>query len=169
MNFVAHISRWRVASLILGSLGFVALGLWLAGAFGEVPSSRRYSAPVAIGIGSLCVLFFGLCAVAGVKRFSDNRVQLEIGPAGIVWQQWSNQLIPWTEITDITTWSHRRQKAIVLHLNDPARFPGRGLAAKLAGANRTLTGGDIAISLTGTNRSYDDAMEAIARFKTGAI
>ena len=62
-------------------------------------------------------------------------------------------------------WSYKRQKSIVLHLSNPARFPGRGLTAKLASANRMLTGGDISISLTGTNRNFDDAMSAIVRFR----
>ena len=165
MDFVAYNSRWRVALIFLGAVGFVALGLWMVGAFGEVPSSRRYSAPVTMGIGWLCILFFGLCAVTAVKKFLDDRVQLQIGPSGIVWSPWSDDLIPWSEIGDVTTWSYRRQKAIILHLNNPARFPGRWLTAKLAGANRMLTGGDVSISLTGTNQSHDDAMSAIARFR----
>jgi hypothetical protein len=163
-DFVAYNSRWRVALIVLGAVGFVALGLWMVGAFGEVSPSRRYSVPVTFVIGWLCISFFSLCAVAGAKKFFDDGAQLQIGPLGIRSAPWSDQLIPWSEITDVTTWSHKGQKAIILHLNNPARFPGRGLAAKLAGANRMLTGGDISISLTGTNRDHNDALSAIARF-----
>ena len=80
-DFVAYNSRWRIALIFLGAVGFVALGLWLAGAFGEVPSSRRYSASFTMGIGWLCILFFGLCALAAVKKFFDDNVQLLIGPS----------------------------------------------------------------------------------------
>jgi hypothetical protein len=168
-DFVAYNSRWRVALMFLGTVGFVALGMWMVGAFGEVPSSRRHSASFTIGIGWLCILFFGLCGVAIVKKFFDDRAQLQIGPSGIRWQPWSDHLIPWSEITDVTTWSYKHQKAIILHLNNPDRFPGRGLTAKLAGANRMLTGGDISISLTGTNRSHEDAMAAIAHFRSATV
>jgi len=164
-DFVAYNSRWRISLIVLGAVGFVVLGLWMVGALGEMPSSRRYSAPVTMGVGWFSILFFGLCALIGVKRFFDNSPQLRIGPSGLVFSSWSEEVIPWSEIADVTTWSYRRQKAIILHLRDPARFPGRGLSAKLSGANRMLTGGDISISLTGTNRSYDDAMSAIARFR----
>lgn len=151
--------------LLFGGVGFVALGLWMVGAFVEVPSSRRFSAGYTMGIGWLSILFFGFCAVSIVKRFFDERAQLHIGTKGIVRSPWSDQLIPWSEITDVTTWSHRGQKFIVLHLKNPGRFPARGMLSKLAGVNRKLTGGDISISLTGTDRSYDDAMSAITRFR----
>jgi hypothetical protein len=32
-------------------------------------------------------------------------------------------------------------------------------------ANRLLTGGDVALSLVGTDKSFDEAMEAIAEFR----
>ena len=54
---------------------------------------------------------------------------------------------------------------IVLQLRDPGRFPGRGLAAVLAKANRELTGGDISISLTGTDRTTEEALRAINQFR----
>jgi hypothetical protein len=164
-DFVAYNSRWRVTLLFLGAVVAVAAGLWLVGAFGEVPRWRHHSAGYTMSVGWLCTLLSGFCAVAIAKKFFDGRVQLQVGPAGIVWSRWSDQLIPWSEITDVSTWSYRGQKVIILHLNNPDRFPGRGLAAKLAGANRMLMGGDIAISLTGTDRSYDDAMSAIAHFR----
>lgn len=164
-EFVAFNSRWRLALIALGTVGFVVLGMLMVGAFGEVPSSRRYSADFTETVGWLCILFFGLCGIVIVKKFADDTPQLMVGPTGIRWSPWSDQLIPWQDIMNVTTWSHRRQKVIILHLKNPDHFPGRGLAAKLAGANRMLTGGDISISMTGTNRSYDDAMAAIATFR----
>jgi hypothetical protein len=79
---------------------------------------------------------------------------------------WSDQTIPWSEIADVTTWSYRGQKAIVLHLRDKTRFPGRGMATMLSRVNRNLTGGDITISLTGTNRRVEDALSSIHRFRS---
>lgn len=167
-EFVAHYSRWRLGLLLLASAGLVSLGLWGIGAFGEVPSSRRYSEDITVGIGWLCILFFSVCGLAIGRRFFDSTAPLRIGPSGIRWARWSNQFIPWSEIINVTTWRHRHQKFIILHLSDADRFPGRGLTAKLAGANRLFTGGDISISLAATDRSYDDAMEAIAHFGSAA-
>lgn len=164
-TFVANNSRWRLAVFFLFSVGLVAAGLWMIGAFGGVPASPRYSASYILGLGWVCILLFSLGGLAIVKRFFDDRVQVEIGVSGIRWAPWSDQLIPWSEIRDVTTWSYKSQKSIVLHLNNPDRFPGQGIAAAFAGANRMLTGGDICITMAGTNRSYKAAMEAIAHFR----
>lgn len=165
-DFVAHTSRGRTGLLALGALAFVAIGLWMGGAFGLPPVSGGFSAVKMFIVGWFSVLFFGLCFVIFIRKLFGTREQLRIGPAGIRSASWSDQTVPWSEIVNVTTWAHRRQRSIILHLRDPARFPGRGLAALLAGANRKLTGGDIAISLTGTDRSFNEAMSAIENFKT---
>ena len=165
-DFVTYPSRWRIALLVLGSVAFVVLGAWMVGGFGPVPVSPRYPPEEIFAVGWLSVTFFGLCGAMWTRRLFDGREQLRIGPAGVRSASWSDQTIPWSEIVDVTTWSYRRQRAIILHLRNRGRFPGRGLAALLAGANRKLTGGDVAISLTGTSRSFDEALAAITRFRT---
>lgn len=173
-EFSAHYSRWRLALIFLSAVGFVAIGLQLAGVFGEPtslaqePRRRRLSHDETVLIGWLTVLFFGYCGIKIGAKFFDESVQLQVGRAGIRWIPWSAQLIPWSEIRDVTTWRYKGQATIVLHLRQADRFPGRGLAAKLSAANRKLTGGDISISLAGTNRSYSDAMEAIGYFRNAS-
>ncbi len=164
-DFIAYPSRTRVVLLGLGAAAFVALGLWMTGIFGAPPDSHRYSASTIFALGWICVVFFGLCGAAAIKKLIDAGEQLRIGRSGIRSTPWSDQTIPWSEITDVTTWSHRRQNMIILHLRDPSRFPGRGIGAMLAGANRRLTGGDIWISMTATDRSFEEAMSAIAQFR----
>jgi hypothetical protein len=95
----------------------------------------------------------------------DKNEELRIGPAGIRWTPWSDQTIPWSDVIDVTTWKHRGQSVIVLHLRDATRFPGKPAGAAFAGVNRMLTGGDIAISLTGMDRSFRDGLSAIERFR----
>ena len=164
-DFVALPSRWRRVLLTLIAVAFVVLGLGLVGAFGAAPTSSRFSPGTAIVVGWSSIVFFGLVAIIGFRRIFETGEQLRINAEGIRCKPWSDSLIPWREIADVTTWSHKGQKAAILHLRDPARFPGRGLAGLLAGANRKLTGGDVAISLTGTDRSFGDAMSAIAHFR----
>lgn len=163
-DFVAVPSRKKIVPLILGCAGFVGLGLWMTGAFGPPPASDRYWSDLILMIGWSSVVFFGLCGVLWSLRLFDSRERLRIGADGIRSKSWSDQTIPWEEIVDITTWASRGQNAIVLHLRDPAQFPGRGLAAMLADANRSLTGGDISISLTGTDRTFAEAVLALEQF-----
>ena len=166
-EFVAYNSRWRLGLMFIGAAAFAIAGLWLAGGFGEAPTSPRHSATVNILLGVLTMLLFGWCAYEAAKRFVDEDVRLRIGSFGIRWSPWSDQTIPWSEIVDVTTWNYKRQKFIVLHPKDPARFPGRGLAARIARIDRFFRPGHIAISLQGTDRSHDDAIRAIARYRAG--
>ena len=164
-EFVAFPSRWRRILLTLVAVGFVVLGLGLVGAFGPAPASRRFSPEIGIIVGWFGIVFFGFCGVIGLKKIFETNEQLRVNAEGVRYVLWSDSIIPWHEITDVTQWAHQRQKVVVLHLRDPARFPGRGMAGLLAGANRKLTGGDVSISLTGTDRSFDDAMAAIVHYR----
>ena len=118
-----------------------------------------------MAMGWIVVAFFGLCAISIGRMFFETEALLRIDQHGIQWRRWSDDLIPWSEITDVTTWQHKGQKAIVLHLRDAARFPGRGLMGWAGKANRALTGGDIGITMTGTDRSTDEAMAAIEHYR----
>ena len=164
-DFVAYNSRLRIALLTLTSLGFVATGFWMIGAFGDPPHTTLHSPMSVKLIGWFSIVFFGLCTVGWASRFLDDRAQVEIGPQGVRSARWSDHVIPWSEIADITTWTYKRQKSIILRLKHPERYPGRRLPGRLSSANKALTGGDVSISLTGTNRSHDDAMAAITLFK----
>jgi len=167
-EFRAYNSRWRMALLLAGCLGFVVIGLWMAGVLGEGPDpssgSRRLPPEYVPYFGLLCAIFFGAGLPILAKRFFESEPQVEIGRAGIRVAQWSDVTIPWHEIKGVTVWSYRRQKHIILKLHRPEAFPGRGIAARLAAANRILTGGDIAIGLVGTDGKFDDAMAAISTF-----
>ncbi|WP_226633745.1 STM3941 family protein [Novosphingobium profundi] len=167
-DFVAHTSRWRAALIVATSLGFVAIGIWMAGLVGPVPVTRRAGLLMTEIWGWFCILFFGMCAIGGAKLWWTNAERLHISRSGIRWAGWSNQTIPWEEISDVTEWRHKGTKSIILHLRDPSRFPVEGPAVLtgLSGrANRAITGGDVSITLLGTDRKFDEAILAIATFR----
>ena len=165
-DFVAYPSRAKIVVLVLGCVGFVALGVWFTGLLVPPPGARRYSTEVVVLVGWTTILLFSGAGVVWLRRLFERREQLRIGHAGVQAAPWSDATIPWSEITDVTTWTGHGQTVIVLHLQDPSRFPGRGLAAATAAANRSFTGGDISISLAGTDRSAFDALAVIERFRT---
>jgi hypothetical protein len=164
-DFVAYPSRWRVALLTLGAFAFVTMGLWFVGVFGTPPMSHRYPPAILFVVGCASIIFFGSCGLLGAKRLFDTDEELRIGRSGIRWSRWSDETIPWAEISEVTTWSTRGQRFIILHLRNPALFPGKGVVGKLARANRALTGGDIGISLTATDRGFEEAMSAVDRLR----
>ena len=161
-DFVACPSRARIGFLILGSLVFLVVGLWIAGVLGGVPRP----VPVRnIVVGWASAVLCGIAGLALMKRLFDTNEELRISAAGIRWTRWSDQVVPWPEIRDITVWRVKGQKMIVLHLRDASLFPGRGVLGLTARANRALSGGDMVISLTGTDQSFDDAISAITRLR----
>lgn len=164
-SFVAYPSLWRRALLASATLGFVVLGLWMVGAFGAVPTSNRNSYTASLIKGWACLIFFGPLAVAYVPKLFETGEQLRIDALGIKYSPWSHATIPWPEISAVTNWNYKRSQFIVLHLHHPNNFPGKGLAEFMVGPNRMLTSGDICISLSGTDRHYDDAMIAIDRYR----
>lgn len=164
-DFVAYTSRWRTGLLVAASVAFVAIGMWMAGLMGPVPVSQR-SGPLMTQVwGWVCTLFFGMCAFASAKIWWENGERLRIGRSGMRWSSWSDQTIPWSEIADVTEWHYRRSSYIILHLRNPSHFPGKGTPAITRWANRKLTGGDMGITLTGTDRKFADAMAAVAQFR----
>ena len=164
-DFVAHTSRWRTALIIVGSISFVGCGVWMAGLLGPVPASRRAGPLMLEFWGWLTLVFFGICAIVGAKAWWINAERLRINKSGIFWTGWCDQTIPWSEITNVTEWRYKSNRHFILHLRDPSRFPGKGLAGLAGRANRVLTGGDVGISLVGTDRKFDEAMSAIEMFR----
>lgn len=164
-EFVAYPSRWRLALLFLLSLGFVVVSLGMIGAFGAPWVSPRRSLVVGMGIGWFSLIFSGACVISIGRSLLDTGALLRIGEQGIWWKRWSDVIIPWSEITEVTTWQHKGQKFLILHLRDPAQFPGQGVMGWMGKANRALTGGDIGITMTGTDRRVNEALAAVDCFR----
>lgn len=157
--FVACPSRGRLALMLLGSSAFVALGLWIAGFLGEPPQPDR------VWLGYVAILFFGATAVVSVRRLFETDDQIVVDASGIYWSQWSDQKIPWSAIRMINRKLVKRQQFLCLELADAAQYPPTRLLGRLAGANRLVGFGDIAINIGGTNRSFDELVEAVERFR----
>lgn len=157
--FTARHSRWRLALLGAGAAAFVFGGLVITGLFGPPPR------PGAEWFGWFCVIFFGLGGLAIMQRLFDRSEAVRIDGRGIYFKPWSEQTIPWSEIRDVTVWQFQGQKSIILHLADRGRFPSKKLLGKVAGANRALAGGDVPISLVGTDGNFADAMATIDRYR----
>jgi hypothetical protein len=157
-RFVARPSPGRLALLILASLGFVALGAWIAGAFGPPP------APGKVWIGYLAAGFFGLCALVLFRRLFDRDDQIVVDDQGVAWKQWSERTIPWLAIKAIERRSVRGEQFICLTLDDPSRYAPGGMLGGMSRFNRMFAFGDVAITTRGTDKSIDELIAAIERF-----
>jgi hypothetical protein len=156
--FVARYTPLRVALLLLGAIVFVVGGLWIAGLFGAPPRPGREF------LGWLAAAFFGLCAIVTAPRLFDRRDQIVVDRRGIYWRHWSETTIPWSALRGFDERSVRSQRFICLHLHDPTRYPAAGLRGWVAGANKGMGFGDIAMTAAGTDRSFDELLSAIEQF-----
>ena len=163
-DFVAYESRPALAFNLFGAVAIFLTGLLMLGIFGPPPHSDR----AILVIGWCFLLFSGFAGFETIKSFLNPSEQLRIGPQGVRYANWSEETIPWSEITRVTIrefQSGSLQKAFVLYVRNPDRFPGRGLGRIVAEANTGRTGGTLAVTLRDTNRSFADALSAIQRFK----
>lgn len=167
-DFVAYPSRRRILSLIALGLIFVALSLWLIGLFGTPPASKRFSPFLTPFVGWGGLLFSATATAFWIRHFFERREMVRIGPAGVMVRRWSADTIPWNEITEIAPLEINGVKSISLKLRDRNQYPPRGLAALLARGDRFLTGGDLTISLSATDRQQFEALVAIDQFKPDA-
>ncbi|MEW2482741.1 STM3941 family protein [Mycobacterium sp. NPDC049093] len=156
-TFSARFSPWRLVLLLLFTPLFAAIS---ASMTLNAELSLLYRA---LG-GASCLISLSLVVIA-VIGLLDRSEQVRVAPDGIYYKRWSETVIPWDEIVDVTVFKDRYQNFIMLRLADPQRFPSTTLVGRLGRANRRLAGGDVAISLTYMDRSFDDAMTVIEDYR----
>src|SRR5437588_2804919 len=101
-DFVAHESRWTLAFVLLMTAPIFVAGLWMGGIFGTVPHSPKLSNREAVVVGWCLVLFSGFCGFETTKSFLNPGEILRIDPHGVRYANWSEETIPWSEITRVT-------------------------------------------------------------------
>lgn len=184
-EFVARTQPFKVVLGILIALGFVAIGVWMTGILDKpvtppvvnpddlmiypLPtSSSRYPDWLVVTMGWVSIVFFGGLSVIGAIRLTNPADHLRVNRMGLVVPSYIDRPIAWSDIAEITTWSHRGQKSLVIKLRDPSRFERKPWRRALDSLNRGLTGGDIGLSMTGTDRTLKQALDAIETFRPKA-
>lgn len=165
MAFEANISRWRSALLTLGATGFVLIGLWMVGLIGSPPriSGFKYA------MGWVCIVLFGALGMLWIRRLFQSGVEVRVDANGILYRRWSGQTIPWIAITRAKAMRLNNQRFLCLYLADPNAFPSVTVMGRLARANKSMGFGDVTVSMTGTDQSFDALMASVARYGPGRL
>jgi len=151
---VIPLSRGKIALVILGSLLFVAagMGFLLAGEDSSLLTElgRFASTWVVRGLGLATVLFFGGCGIYAICKLRDPRPGLTLSAAGLVDNSSAAAagFVPWSEVDDVDVFRIQRQRMLVIHVTDPAKYIERGNAMRRAlnRANAGMCGSPIVIS-----------------------
>lgn len=148
----------RTALMLLGSVAFVAAGVWML----IVHSSIKMD----VG-GAVAVPFFGLGVIAFANRLVRRTPELVISSAGIVHFRFGS--IPWSEVDHVTV-RHvntraSTQRFIELVLRDPAGYLAQAprSARMQAAANRPFGYGPVQISTNTLPVTLEEVLAAMHR------
>ena len=160
--FVARGSPPRQIGLIVFSIAMAALCVWGTGALtppAPPPSPDRFW----IALSWFGAVVFAHCTLLLVYRLFDRRDQIVVDHRGIVWRRRSDEPIPWQAISKIEVRSAAFSSFLCLWLRHPEAFGSQRLAGWLGRLNRTMRYGDIPVTSTGLNRSFDELVQAVAQ------
>ena len=161
-------SPWKLAGL--GLVGVVMTALSALLAFGFFPS---WPASVGVGqfIGYPALVFFGLCtAILMWRALTSRGPVVTITPDGIRDSRVAWEVIPWTAVLHISTWTHSGQKIMVLAV-DPAvesQLSLTRIAKMTRGPNRALSVDGLCVTAQGLKMSYDDLLRTSMAYATAA-
>ncbi|MBW8016638.1 MAG: hypothetical protein FVQ82_10650 [Planctomycetes bacterium] len=114
-EIVITLSRKKTFLMAIGSLGFVIAGVWVL-MLG------------AIGVGIVCILFFGFCLICAINKLFETSAGLVLNDQGF----YNNScglpevFVPWAEVVGIVEFEVSGIKTISIFVNDPDKYVGRG-------------------------------------------
>lgn len=137
------LSKKKIVLAFVGSLMFVAAGLYLFFVIADMPNSRYPSLAVKI-TGVLGVLFFGATAAYTFVKFFDRKPGFIVDSRGI--SDNSNAasvgFIPWDDITRFKTADVAPTGYLLICVSDPEKYlaGAKGLARRLMAGNMKIYG-----------------------------
>jgi hypothetical protein len=118
------LSKKKLILMLIGSIGFVAVGLWFVIQPPTISNSFFGNPTTILLSGIASILFFGLCAVFMARKISDSKPGLIVDKIGITDNSSgiSAGQILWSDIENISVIEMHRQKLIMLHLINPQEY-----------------------------------------------
>lgn len=149
---------------------FVAGGIWMlmldpSKVLTRLDADEQWMAPVLTWV---TILLFGWVAWMAGRAALDRRPQIVLTPSGFYWRKWSQVEIPWTEIVEIAVKRKSRARYIALTLRDRSRYRADNAFLRFYWINGIRGLGDLAIPVGGLNRSTEEILAAMERFRDAA-
>ena len=161
---VTYRLNWPIVILlVLGNLGFVAIGIYLT-FFKEAANAKDW------GIGLICVVFFGLILLTTVRDFFIRGPILIVDTEGVWDKRMSSLPIPWREVRKASIGKVKLNKFICLDLDDPEPYlPSplsfRGIFARL---NPIMRFSQMTITTLPLTGSAEEILATIERYRAQA-
>ncbi|PTB97236.1 hypothetical protein C9994_03730 [Marivirga lumbricoides] len=116
-----YTSKKKSLILLLGSLAFVALGIWLVMEAENLTGWKARNPLFTRGIGIASILFFGLGIFVSIKRLLKSEIALVIDPIGLNVnpKKSTTELIKWEEITGFEEIKIQSTRILVISVTNP--------------------------------------------------
>ncbi|MES2566264.1 MAG: STM3941 family protein [Bacteroidota bacterium] len=156
-----QLSKIKLLLMLVGSLTFVALGLWLVINPPANQNYHRYSPTTILIAGYASIIFFGLGVIIFIRKLADNKPGLIIDDLGLSDNSSgvSGGQILWSEILNISVLKVNSQKFVMLQVKNPEDYINRQTSAfkkKMMEVNFKMYGSPLSITSNGLKISFND-------------
>jgi hypothetical protein len=150
-------SPWEMLKMLAIGIGFVATSVFI-----YYQGSVLY-----IVIGIFGIVFFGALTLFVLWRLlTQMGPVVTVSPAGVRDKRIAADMVPWSAITDISTWSAYNQPAIVLAVRPEVEKRLRlSLMARVTRrANASLGADGLAIASQGLGMGHDELLDTLTAY-----
>jgi hypothetical protein len=164
-------SRGKLIFLVLASLAFIAMGVWMFRLDdAAIYQQRTLNNPLLFrGVAALAVALGALGVVFCSRKMFDKRPGLVLSAEGITDNSSgvSVGFIPWSDITGFRVVEIRSTKLIVISLVDPEKYLARHNAVQRAlyKASEGLVGSPVSISSTTLDIPFAELWELLEQYR----
>jgi hypothetical protein len=158
--FIARYVRGKLLLMVL----ICVVGVAVFGFIAMFPETFQPPSVLTRPAGVFGATIFSLLLFVNLRESARRGAVIIIGPAGLVWRRWSEEQVPWPALRAARFARNRGEDVVRLWLREPVRSRPRSLLERVAPVNRLLGAGDMELSTTGTDRSFQEMAEAVQTF-----
>ncbi len=169
-EIIIALSKKKVFSLIVAAFGAVAFGIWMVQLDAvQIASRPRFISPVLVyGVGSLSIVFFGICGIWALIKLFDKKPGLVLNSVGIIDNSSgvAAGAVPWSQITGFSIFEVSKQKILIVKVIDPDKYINTGNAFKrmINKGNYKLCGSPIAISSNALKMDFSELLNTCNQY-----
>jgi hypothetical protein len=160
------LSKQKIILMLIGSIAFVAIGLWFVIAPPTIQNSYWGNPTKIMIVGYSSIIFFGLCAFFLIRKLPDNKPGLIIDDNGLIDNSSgvSTGQILWADIEDISVIEIHRQRLIMIHVKNPQDYIDKqksGFKRRIMTMNFKMYGTPLSITSNALKIPFDELLSAL--------
>lgn len=159
-------SKKKSLLLLIGSIAFVAIGVWLVLEADNLTGWRARNPIFIRGIGITSIIFFGLGIFIGIKRLIKSEIALIIDSKGLNVNPKKSltEFIKWTDIKGFEEIKIQRTRIVIIGVKNPEYWLDKetsGFRRKLMQFNMNNYNSPYNIASAGLDISSDNLIETL--------